>query len=374
MSHTRFPFTVVLIAAGIAVAVPKIHAAETSGTEAGKPNPVKTAIAKGIGKIRADNDTLALLKAHESLNPKAIEKLDVASARANPTIADAVNTLLKQQGKSTKPEDLVPGVTAKDVSIQGAAGSLPARIYTPEGAGPFPVVVYFHGGGWVIADKQVYDGGARGISKQANAVVVSVDYRQAPENKFPAAWDDALASYKWAIANAASIKGDPKRIALAGESAGGNLALATAVAARDAALQQPAHVLAVYPVTQTSLNTESYIENAVAQPLNRAMVKWFVDKLVSSPADLKDTRLQLVDAKLEGLPSVTLISARIDPLRSDSAKMEDALKKAKVPVERRDYEGVTHEFFGAAAVLQKAQEAQAYAGQRLKQAFGTPGL
>lgn len=338
----------------------------------GKPNPVTNAVSRAMGKIRADEDMLAVLNAQASLKPKAIEKLDVATARRQPTVTDGVNLVLKQQGKSTKPEDLVPGVTAMDTNVDGAAGKLPATVYTPAGPGPFAVVVYFHGGGWVIADRKVYDGGARGIAKEANAVVVSVDYRQAPEAKFPAAWDDALASYKWAIANAASIKGDPKKIALAGESAGGNLALATAIAARDAGLQSPAHVLAVYPVTQTSLNTESYIENAIAKPLNRGMVKWFVEKTTRSPADLKDKRLQLIDAKLEGLaPSVTLINARIDPLRSDGAKMEDALQRANVPVERRDYEGVTHEFFGAAAVVDKAKQAQAYAGQRLKQAFGS---
>lgn len=335
------------------------------------PIPVKTAVAKATGKIRADKDMLSVLEAYASLHPKAIEKTDVATARKNPTIADAVNIVLKQQGKSTNPETLVPGVTSKDISIPGAAGALPATVYTPKGAGPFPVVVYFHGGGWVIADRHVYDGGARGLAKSANAVVVSVDYRQAPENKFPAAWDDALASYRWVLANGASIKGDSKHVALAGESAGGNLALATAIAARDAKLQAPYHVLAIYPVTQTSLNTESYIENAVAQPLNRAMVKWFVEHLVRSKDDLKDPRLQLIDAKLDGLPPVTLINARIDPLRSDGAKMEDALKKAGVQVERRDYEGVTHEFFGTAAIVGKAREAQTYAGERLKQAFGT---
>ncbi|RZL41857.1 MAG: alpha/beta hydrolase [Variovorax sp.] len=256
-------------------------------------------------------------------------------------------------------------------AISKALGKLPARIYTPDGPGPFPVVVYFHGGGWVIADKQVYDGGARGIAKEANAVVISVDYRRAPEAKFPAAWDDALASYKWALANAAQHKGDPKRVALAGESAGGNLAVATAIAARDAGLQAPVHVLSVYPVAQNSLNTESYIENAIAKPLNRAMVKWFVDKVTRTPADLKDPRIQLIDAKLQGLAPVTIINARIDPLRSDGAKLEDALKNANVPVERREYEGVTHEFFGTAAVVAKAKEAQAYAGQRLKGAFGS---
>jgi acetyl esterase len=353
------------------IAMSALSTARAADKEPGKPNPVVTATNKAVGKVRLDKDMQEVLNAHASLNPKAIEKVDVPTARANPTIADAVNVVLKNQGKSTKPEDLVPGITSKDISIEGAAGSLPARVYTPSGQGPFPVIVYFHGGGWVIADKQVYDGGARGLSKEANAVVVSVDYRQAPENKFPAAWDDALASYKWALAKAASIGGDPKRVALAGESAGGNLALATAIAARDASLQQPSHVLAVYPVTQTSLNTESYLENAIAQPLNRAMVKWFVDNLVRTPADLKDPRLQLIDADLRSLPSVTLINARVDPLRSDGSKMEDALKKVGVSVERRDYTGVTHEFFGTAAVVQKAKEAQAYAGQRLKAAFGS---
>lgn len=371
--NSRFTLRIVAIAATLSIAAFAVQAqtAADANANAGKPNPVTNAISKAMGKLRADADMLDVLNAHASLNPKAIEKVDVATARVQPTIADAVNVVLKQQGKSTKPEDLVPGVTSMDTTVQGAAGMLPARIYTPYGPGPFPVVVYFHGGGWVIADKQVYDGGARGLSKEANAVVVSVDYRRAPEAKFPAAWDDALASYKWALANAAQHKGDPKRVALAGESAGGNLALATAIAARDGGVQAPSAVIAVYPVTQTSLNTESYIENAIAKPLNRAMVKWFVDKTTRSPADLKDKRLQLIDAKLEGLPPVTIINARIDPLRSDGSKMEDALKKANVPVERREYEGVTHEFFGAAAVIQKAKEAQAYAGQRLKAAFGS---
>jgi acetyl esterase len=334
-----------------------------------QPGKVSTAIAKATAAVRADADMKAVLDAQAAMKPKAIEKLTPAEARMQPTPTDAVNAVLKAKGMSTDPEQLVPGVKAMDITVDGAAGKLPATVYTPDGAGPFPVVVYFHGGGWVIADRKVYDGGARGIAKEANAVVVSVDYRQAPENKFPAAWDDALAAYKWALSNAASIKGDPKRIALAGESAGGNLAVATAIAAREAGLQQPAHVLAVYPVAQTSLNTESYIENALAKPLNRAMVAWFVGHLTNSKEQLKDTRLSLIDAKLDGLPPVTIINARIDPLRSDGSKLEEALKKANVSVERKEMAGVTHEFFGMAAVVQKAKEAQAFAGQRLQQAF-----
>ena len=322
------------------------------------------------GKVRADKDMQAVLDAHAGLKPKAIEKISPAEARQQPTPADAVNVVLKKQGKSTDPEALVPGVKSVDRTIAGAAGQIPARIYTPDGAGPFPVIVYYHGGGWVMGDKQVYDGGARGLAKQANAVVVSADYRLAPEHKFPASWDDAMAAYKWALENAASIKGDPKKVALAGESAGGNLAVATAIAARDAGLQAPVHVLAVYPVAQTSLNTQSYNKNANAKPLSRAMIKWFVDKVTNSPADLKDPRFSLVDAKLQGLPPVTIINASIDPLQSDGVMLEGALKKAGVAVERKNYEGVTHEFFGMAAVVQDAKDAQEYAGKRLKQAFG----
>ena len=339
-------------------------------SDSGQPNPVTDALSHAVAAVRADADMQALSTAWESLNPKAIEKLSVEEARQQPTPTDGVMELLRQQGRSTRPQELVPGVTAADGMIDGAAGLIPARIYTPECvSGAMPVILYFHGGGWVIADKNVYDGGARGLSKQAQAVVVSVDYRQAPEHKFPAAWDDALAAYRWVLEKADSLGGDAMRIALAGESAGGNLAVATAIAARDAGLPGPCHVLTVYPVAQTSLNTESYLENAIAKPLNRAMVQWFVDKLIRSEDDLKDPRLSLVDANLQGLPPITIINARIDPLRSDGAKLEDALQRAGVPVQRREYEGVAHEFFGAAAVLEKARQAQAYAAQRLNESF-----
>jgi acetyl esterase/lipase len=336
-----------------------------------RPNPIIEAVSNATAKLRADDDMLALLEAHASLNPLAIEKLDFDAARRNPTFADAVRALLAAQGRSADPEKLVPGVIARDINIDGAEGTLPARVYKPTGAGPFALVVYFHGGGWVLADKDVYDGSARGICKESGALVLSVDYRRAPEYKFPAAWDDALAAYEWALDNAESLGGDPELIAVAGESAGGTLALATAIAARDSQLVQPVHVLAIYPVTQTSLHTEAYLENAIAKPLNRAMMHWFFQQVVEDTEDLEDQRLQLIDAELEGLPPVTLISARIDPLRGDSTKLASALEAAGVEVMRRDYEGATHEFFGCAAVLQKAREAQRFAGERLREAFGT---
>lgn len=336
----------------------------------GKPNPVVNAISNAIGAIRADDDMHDLAKSHEALDPKAIEKLSVEEARHQPTIADAVTHLLRQQGKSTDPAVLVPGVTRKSIQIPTAAGNLSALVYTPEGVTGPPVIVYFHGGGWVIADAEVYDGGARGLAKQASAIVVSVNYRQAPEHKFPAAWDDALAAYAWVASNADEIGGDPMRLALAGESAGGNLAVATAVAARDAGLTPPLHVLAVYPVGQTgSLHTESYIENAIAKPLNKAMIEWFVGHLVRNDSDKRDTRLDIANADLHGLPPVSIINATLDPLRSDGGILKDALEDAGVSVERKIYTGVAHEFFGAAAVVEKAAEAQKWAGERLRASF-----
>lgn len=319
-----------------------------------------------------DSQAQAVLTALAALGGKPIETLTAPEARRQPTPTDAVMAVLKKQRRPTNPTALVPGVTSADRTIRGAAGQIPARIYTPEGAGPFPVIVYYHGGGWVIGNKTVYDGGARGLAKSADAVVVSVDYRVGPENKFPAAHDDAVAAYRWALANAASIKGDPKRVALAGESAGGNLAVATAMAARDQKLQQPAYVVSVYPIAGSDTMTASYVENAMAKPLNRAMMSWFFDKYLRSPADRQDPRINLVGANLAGLPATTIISAQIDPLRSEGEALAQKLRDAGVTVNQRTYAGVPHEFFGMAAVHDKAKEAQQLAGDDLKRAFGAP--
>ena len=321
-------------------------------------------------KFKADADMQSVLTELASLGGKPIESLSPEEARKQPTPTDAVMAVLKKQGKDSSPMALVPGVISMDTEIGGAAGKLPARVYSPNGAGPFPVVVYFHGGGWVLADKEVYDGGARALAKQANAIVVSVDYRRSPEAKFPAAWDDALASYKWVFENAASMKGDPKRMALAGESAGGNLAISTAVAVRDAGLPMPSHVLAVYPVAQTGeMSTKSYVDSANAKPLNKAMIGWFVDKLLAKPDDKIDPRLDVVHANLKGLPPVTIINAQIDPLREDGSMLESALKKAGVKVDRKVYAGVTHEFFGMGAVVKKAMDAEKTGGKALRDSF-----
>jgi acetyl esterase/lipase len=345
---------------------------DSAAMTAGAPSTSGAPNAATPGQMATpDVQMQAVLDQLASMGGKPIETLTPQEARKQPTPAAAAMLVAAKAGKDTTPTALVPGVTSVDRTIPGPGGALPVRIYTPAGAGLFPVVVYYHGGGWVIANKDVYDGGARALAKNANAVVVSVDYRLAPEHKFPAQHDDALATYRWAVQHAASIKGDPARMALAGESAGGNLAVATAIAVRDAKLPMPKAVLSVYPIAQPDTTTASYVENANAKPLNRAMMGWFAKQTARTSADLQDARINLVKANLVGLPPVTIINAQIDPLRDDGAMLEAALKAANVPVERKVYDGAAHEFFGMGAVVDKAKDAERYAADRLKAGLGS---
>jgi acetyl esterase/lipase len=320
------------------------------------------------GSPSPDAQMKAVLDQLAALGGKPIETLSAPEARKQPTPTDAVKELLKTLGRGTTPE---PGVSSVDRTMPGARGPIPARVYTPTGGtGPYPVVVYYHGGGWVIANKDVYDGGARALSKLANAVVVSVDYSQGPEHKFPAAHDDAFAAYKWVVANAKSIGGDAKRIALAGESAGGGLAVATAIRARDEKVQMPTGIVSVYPIAGTDTTTPSYVRNAAAKPLNRAMMSWFFDKYLRTEADRRDPRVNLVAADLKGLPPTTILNAEIDVLLSEGEMLAQKLRDAGVTVEQRTYPAVTHEFFGMAAVVDKAKDAEQKAADALKASFG----
>lgn len=309
----------------------------------------------------------AVLDELGSLHGKPIEKLTPKMARKQPTPADAVKALLKKQGKSTQPQ---PVGKVENVQIAGASGKIPARIYWPKGEGPFPVVVYYHGGGWVIADLDTYDASPRALADLAGSIVVSVAYRQAPEHKFPAAHEDSFAAYKWTLAHAASLKGDPARVAVVGESAGGNLAAAVAMMARQRKARMPVAMGLVYPIAAHDFDTESYRENAQAKPLNKAMMQWFYKQYLRRPADAKDARIALVDADLAGLPPATIVTAQIDPLRSEGKALADNLRKAGVEVDYKNYEGVTHEFFGMAAAVDEAKAAEQQVAAGLKKAFG----
>ena len=309
-----------------------------------------------------DSQMQAVLDQLKALGPKPLDTLTAVEARQQPTPADAVKALLTKQGKRTAPQ---PVGKVEDRML----GELPARLYWPSGAGPFPVLVYYHGGGWVIASKDVYDATPRALVNLANCLVVSVDYRLGPEHKFPAAHDDAVSAYEWVVKNAASINGDPKRIAVGGESAGGNLAVATAMAARDRKMLMPVFQLAVYPIAGHDLNTASYQENAAAAPLSKPAMAWFFKNYLRSSADGHDARINLVGADLKGLPPATIITAQIDPLRSEGAMLAEKMKAAGVAVDYTNYDGVTHEFFSMGAVVDKAKQAEQHAADGLKKAF-----
>lgn len=309
----------------------------------------------------------AVLDAHASLNPKPLEQLSPEEGRKQPSIADGVAKIMKDQGK--KPE-AVGDISDREIPL--SAGAVKARIYTPKGEGPFPTILYIHGGGWVIADLDTYDATPRALSNAANAVVISTHYRQSPEHKFPAAHEDVFGVYQWVLKNAGSIKGDTKRVAVVGESAGGNMAAAICLMAKEKSLQLPVHQVLVYPVADMSgTPTPSKDENAQAKPLNKAMLDWFGKHLLAKPEDARNPRLSLLLAgdELKGLPPATIILAEIDPLRSEGEALAKALTTAGVEVNLKSYKGVTHEFFGMAAVVDLAKEAQSVVAADLKSAF-----
>ena len=318
------------------------------------------------GPARPNQQMQAVLDQLAALHPKPITELSAPEARKQPSPADAVKALLKKQGKSTAPE---PVGSVVNRAIPGAGGPIPIRIYTPKGNGPFPVVVYYHGGGWVIANLDTYDASPRAIANLANAVVVSSHYRQGPEHKFPAAHQDAFAAYRWVLKNARSLKGEPSKVAVMGESAGGNLAASVSMMARDSSVQLPVYQVLVYPIAGSDVNTPSYQENADAKPLNQPMMQWFFEKYLRSAADGQSPMIDLVHADLAGLPAATVITAQIDPLRSEGNELANRLKSAGAEVDYKNYDGVTHEFFGMGAVVDEAKQAEQQAAEGLKKGF-----
>ena len=302
-----------------------------------------------------------------SLGGKPIETLDAKEARMQPTPTDAVMGVM-QDHKMAMPPALCDTV-GKDIPVPG--GTTHVRIYTPrETASSYPVIVYYHGGGWVIADINVYNASAQGLCEQTGAVVVSVEYPKGPEKKFPAAHNTAFGAYQWVLKNAASFKGDTSKVAVVGESAGGNLAANVSMMARDKKIKMPVYQVLVYPVANNDTASESYTKYAMAKPLNKPMMNWFVKNALPSPAQAADPRISLVKAKLAGLPPTLIIAAEIDPLQTEGKLLSDKLKDAKVETDYQLYDGVTHEFFGMATVVPQAKEAQALAAKKLKSALG----
>lgn len=312
--------------------------------------------------------TLAVIEELGRLSPTPIEQLTPQQARMQPSFKDAVNSLLD---KNNVPRPTA-NVTISQRMIPGADG-FPIRIvlYTPRNvSGPLPVIVYYHGGGWVIGSPEVYENSTLALAEETGAVVVSVDYRLSPENKFPTAHRDGYAAYEWVKNNAASINGNPAKVAVAGESAGGNMAVWVSTMARDRGLGLPVHILSVFPVANNDLFTPSYNQYANAKPLSRPGVQYFVSNYFNSPADGDSPLISLVDVTdLRGLPPVTIIGAEIDPLQTEGMQLRDKLRSVGVSVTYQLYAGVTHEFFGMYAIVPEAQQAQELAANQLRNAF-----
>ena len=349
--------------AGEAAPTPEMGADDASATDSA--GAAEDASSDMSGTLeRSTEDMARVIEALLSLESKPIAELSAEEARQQPTPADAVMKVIEEEGIEV-PE---PAVEKRDITYPAAEGEQPARVYIPTdaGEGPFPLVVYVHGGGWVLATIDTYDTSATALSDKLDAVVISLEYRHAPEHPFPAAHEDVLAGYKWAIENAGQFNADSERLALVGESVGGNMVVATAIAARDQQLTEADHIVSVYPVSQTDTNTESYQENANALPLNKAMMPWFFSKTVENEEQLSDPRITLLNADLANLPPITIINATIDPLLDDGTMLADAIREAGGAVEQRTFEGVTHEFFGMSAVVEKAAEAQDYAVERIE--------
>lgn len=307
--------------------------------------------------------------------------LSAANARQLPTPDYAVRVVLATRAGSRVKSFFAP--SPEPVSsvvhriIPGAAGDdILLRIYTPKdaGPGPYPVLVYFHGGGWVIGGLDTYDASCRGLCNAVGCVVVAVAYHQAPEYRYPAAVKDAYAAYQWAWRHATEIHGDPGQVAVAGEGAGGNLATVVTLLARDESYHAPLHQALIYPICNYAFDTPSYLEYANARPLSRPAMEWFYNTYLQNPAQGSDPYASPLRASLAGLPPATIITAQIDPLNSEGRAYAARLQEAGVRVNYQNYDGVTHEFFGMKAVLDKAKDALGVAADDLRKAFANRTL
>ncbi|HJM51305.1 MAG TPA: alpha/beta hydrolase [Alphaproteobacteria bacterium] len=264
-----------------------------------------------------------------------------------------------------------PIYASQDRTIAGPGGDVPIRIYQPgAGGAPRPVLLWFHGGGFALGSVDSHDEPCRRMARAADAVVISVDYRLAPEDKFPAGLDDCRAAFAWAANNAAEIGGDAARLAVGGDSAGGNFAAALALACRDDGGPQPGFQLLVYPVVDAAMTQKSYELFAEGFFLTRERMAWFFDKYLASPEQAADPLVSPLRAEdLSGLPPAHIITAGFDPLRDEGRAYAARLEEAGVAVELAEYPTMIHAFFSMAGVFGEAAVATERAARSLRAAF-----
>ncbi len=305
------------------------------------------------------------------LHPQAQLILDVVNA----TPLGRVQDHTPEEVRATTRAMLIPSAEAvaevEDRTIPGPDGDIRVRVYRPSDEPALPVLVYFHGGGWMFGDLDVHDGTCRAFANAADCIVVSVEYRLAPEHRFPAAVDDAYAAATWAHEHAEELGGDPSRIAVGGDSAGGNLAAVVSLLARDTGAPPLVFQLLVCPVTDHEFESASMRANAEGYFLERASMQWFYELYLRSAADADDWRVSPCRAPdLSGLPPAFVVTAEFDPLRDQGEDYAQRLAVAGVPVVVTRYDGVFHDFLIMHAVLDPGKQAFDDTVGALRAAFG----
>ena len=309
-----------------------------------------------------------------SLDPQAKAVLDQFASMGGPqfhemSVAQARELILGMVALAGEPESVA---RIENRTVPGPAGEIPVRIYAPVGTAPFPVLVYFHGGGWVIGNLDTHDGICRSLANRVGCLVVSVDYRLAPEHTFPAAPEDCYAATRWLAEHAGSLGGDKGRIAVGGDSAGGNLAAVVALMARDRGGPKLAFQLLVYPATDTDFETRSYRENSEGYFLTRADMVWFWNHYAPRDEDRRNPyAAPLRAASLRGLPPALVITAEFDPLCDDGNAYAARLREDGVPVRLSQQDGLIHGFFQMGAVIDRGRASVDEASRALKDAFAT---
>ncbi len=262
--------------------------------------------------------------------------------------------------------------TVTERIMQGPGGDLKLRIYRPVGQGPFPLLVFFHGSGFVLCSLDTHDGMCRNLCAGAQCVVVSVDYRLAPENKFPAGLDDCVFATSWVSEHAAELEGDAGRIVVGGDSAGGNLAAAAALRMRDEGGPPLLGQLLIYPVTDYHTpGTPSYSENADGYGLTRDTMVWFWDHYLNDPSEAAEPYASPLRARdLSGLPAALVVTAEYDPLRDEGEYYAVKLRAAGTPATTSRWDGMNHGFFFWVGRVDKAGDAMAKSCAWLREIFG----